>query len=315
MTGSTGFVGSPLMRHLASDGHELRATLRSGSGSPPPVAAQPVVVGDMSGETDWDGAVKGIDAVVHLAARAHVMRDPAPDPLAAYRRVNVDATLALGRAAASAGVRRFVYISSIKVNGDESSPGLPFRADSPTRPTDPYGISKLEAEQGLHGMCAASGTELVIIRPPLVYGPGVKANFRNLMSLVARGLPLPFGAIDNRRSLVAVDNLADLISRCVTHPLAAGRTFFASDGEDLSTPEIVRRLARAMGLPARLVPVPQGLLVLAGSLVGRSAAVHRLCGSLQVDASEATFTLGWHPPVSVDEGFARVVDDFMRRRG
>jgi nucleoside-diphosphate-sugar epimerase len=312
LTGATGFVGSALCERLLSDGrHAVRVALRRDVDTLP-AASERCVVGDLDGETNWRAAVAGIDVVVHAAARAHVMHDTAVDPLAEFRRINVAATLNLARQAAAAGARRFVYLSSIKVNGEATPQGRPFRADDTPHPVDPYGISKHEAEQALQGVAAASGVQVVVIRPPLVYGPGVKANFRALMRAVARGIPLPFGAIDNRRSMVALDNLVDFISTCVEHPAAAGRTLLVSDGIDLSTPDIVRRVARAMQRPARLLPVPPGLLAAFGALVGRRAAIQRLCGSLQVDIAASRSSLGWNPPLDVDAGIGRAVEHFLR---
>ena len=253
------------------------------------------------------------------------MRDEVADPLAEYRRVNVDATLNLARCAASSGVRRFVYLSSIKVNGERTYPAhlgprppeaflrFPegerelFRADDVPAPEDAYGISKLEAEQGLFALGRETGMEVVIIRPPLVYGPGVKGNLASLIRVVAKGLPLPLGAIHNRRSLVGLDNLVDLIVTCVNHPAAANQVFLAGDGQDLSTTELLRSIARAMGKPSRLIPVPAGMLMLGATLLGKKAMAQRLLGSLQADISKARTVLGWEPPVSVEEGIGRMV--------
>lgn len=312
ITGATGFVGSALRECWARDGrHHVRAALRRDAAGLPSTLERRVV-GDIDGKTDWRAAVEGIDVIVHAAARAHVMHDTVSDPLAEFRRVNVDATLNLARQAAAGGVRRFVYLSSIKVNGEATPKGQPFRADDPANPVDAYGISKHEAEQALRGIASTTAMELVVIRPPLVYGPGVKANFRALMRAVARGIPLPFGAIDNRRSMVALDNLVDFIGVCAEHPAAAGRTLLVSDGVDLSTPEIVRGLARAMSRPARLVAVPPFALEAAAALLGRRAAVRRLCGSLQVDIAASRTLLGWNPPLTVDAGFARAAEPFMQ---
>lgn len=235
------------------------------------------------------------------------MNDTAADPLAAFRQVNVEGTLNLARQAAAAGVKRFVFISSVKVHGEYTLPGQAFtEADAPN-PQDAYGISKHEAEQGLRQLAANSGMEVVIIRPPLVYGPGVKANFASLMRAAQRGWPLPLGAVDNRRSLVALDNLVDFIVTCVNHPQAANQTFLVSDGHDLSTAELVRGMARAAGVSARLVPVPVWALQAAAVLVNKRESVQRLCSSLQVDISKARTLLGWMPPISVDEGLRRAL--------
>ena len=254
-------------------------------------------------------ALNGYSAIVHTAARAHVMHESGSEPLAEYRRVNTDITLSLAKAAVSAGVRRFIFISSIKVHGEGSVLDFPYRTSDVPMPIDPYGISKLEAEQGLMKLAVETGLEVVIIRPPLIYGPGVKGNFASLIKLMRKGLPLPLGAIHNKRSLVGIDNLVDLIIRCIDHPAAANQVFLAGDGEDLSTTELLRGVAEAMGRPARLIPVPAGLLNLGATLLGKRAVAQRLLGSLQVDISNTRELLGWEPPVSVKEGLRRCVRD------
>lgn len=265
-------------------------------------------VGDIGPATDWTTVLNGVDCVVHLAARAHVMDDSAPEPLAAYREVNVAGTRRLAEQAAAAGVRRLVMVSSIKVNGERTAPGAPFLFSDPPAPEDAYGLSKWEAEQALWLVAAETGLEVVVVRPPLVYGPGARGNFQRLLRWVARGLPLPLGAVENRRSLVALDNLVDLLRVCIDHPAATGQTFLVSDGEDLSTPELIRRLAAAMGRKPRLLPVPPALLRLGGWLLGRSGEVARLLGSLQVDIAHTREILGWTPPISVQEGLRRTVE-------
>ena len=260
------------------------------------------MVGEINVATDWGSALRDVNVIVHLAARVHVMHDTATDPLTAFRTVNVNGTLNLARQAAAAGVKLFVFISSVKVNGESTQPRRAFtEADAP-KPQDAYGQSKHEAEQGLRQLSADTGMEVVIIRPPLVYGPGVKANFAALMHAVQRGWPLPLGAVHNQRSLVALDNLVDFIVTCITHPQAANQTFLVSDGQDLSTTELVRGMAQAAGVPARLLPVPVWALLAGASLLGKGDAVQRLCGNLQVDMSQARSLLGWLPPVSVEEG-------------
>jgi nucleoside-diphosphate-sugar epimerase len=282
-----------------------------------------VTVGDLSAQTDWSSALVGVDAVVHTAARVHVMQDAATDPLAEYRRVNVQGTLHLARQAAAAGVKRFVFLSSVKVNGEATSAPLPrgareqergpFSADDVPAPQDPYGISKMEAEQGLREIAAQTGMAVVIIRPPLVYGPGVKANFAAMMRWLARGVPLPLGAVThNRRSLVALDNLVDLIVTCITHPAAANQTFLVSDGEDLSTTDLLRRMGQALGQPARLLPVPPALLKLGAALLGKPELAQRLCGSLQVDIAKTRALLGWAPPISVNMGLKKAAEEYAR---
>lgn len=311
VTGATGFVGSALCTRLASEARPLvQAVRHSKSGS-----ISEAVVGDIGPDTDWHAALTGCEAVVHLAARVHVMRDMAATPLTEFRRINVGGTLALAHQAANAGVRRFVMVSSAKVNGESTLPGQPFTAHDAPAPQDAYAISKHEAEQGLRSLAAQNGMEVVIVRPPLVYGPGVKANFAAMMRWLSRGIPLPLGSITrNRRSLVGIDNLVDLIVTCLDHPSAAGYTFLASDGEDLSTTELLCRLGAALGLPTRLVPVPESWLSLGAHLVGRPEIYKRLCGSLQLDIAFTREQLDWKPPVSVDEGLRRAARETGTRR-
>jgi len=242
------------------------------------------------------------------------MHEQAADPYVEFRRVNVEGTLQLARQAAVAGVRRFVFISSIKVNGEDTTQGIPFSPDGAREPKDAYGTSKCEAEQGLQALAAETDMEVVIIRPVLVYGPGVKANFLSMMRWLSRGIPLPFGAIHNKRSLVALDNLVDLIVTCIDHPAAANQVFLVSDGEDLSTTDLLRRMASALGKPARLLPVPAWLLEFGARLLGKQDLAQRLCGSLQVDISKTRELLGWTPPVSVDEGLRKTAQYFLEHR-
>lgn len=307
VTGANGFVGKALATRLGHVGWAITRAMRN------PVAQDGVIaVGDINDCTDWTAALSACSAVVHLAARVHVMRDEVSDPLAAFRAVNVDGTLNLARQAAQAGVSRFVFLSSIKVNGEGREE--PYRETDAPDPQDPYAISKWEAEQGLHAIAAATGMEVVILRPPLVYGPGVKANFQRLLGAVDKGWPLPLGAVENRRSLLYLGNLVDAIQLCLAHPVAAGQTYLLSDGEDVSSPELVRRLARAMGHPDRLLPVPPAWLRLAGGLVGRRAVVDRLLGSLVVDSSRIRRELGWSPPFRLDAGLAETAQHYLRSR-
>jgi nucleoside-diphosphate-sugar epimerase len=311
VTGANGFVGSALVRELLRRGVPVNAAVRSGVESDP--RANVVRVGDLGTGTDWGRALAGCDAVVHCAARVHVMADDATDPLAAYRHANTEGTVALANQAAAAGVRRFVFLSSIKVNGEATRPGAAFTERAAPAPRDPYGISKLEAERRLAEMARSNGMELVILRIPLVYGPGVKANFRDMVRWLERGVPLPFGAITrNRRSLLALDNLVDLILLSLVHPAAPGQVFLASDGEDLSTADLLRRTAAALGVGARLIPVPTAILAAGAALLGRRDLWQRLGGSLQVDSSHARRLLGWAPPLAVDEGLRRVVAPLKR---
>ena len=310
LTGASGFVGSAVLRRLLADGEHVIAAVRRGSGA----LSSPVrTVAFESFEDDnaWEGALTECDVVVHSAARVHVMNDTEVDPLAAFRRVNVEGTLALARQAIAAGVKRFVFISSIKVNGEETQPGKPYTADDLPQPQDPYGVSKMEAEVGLQKLAQQSGLEVVIIRPVLVYGPGVKANFLNMMRWLDRGMPLPFGAIDNRRSLVALENLVDLVVTCIDHPAAANQTFLVSDGEDLSPTALLRRMAQALGKSARLLPVPAWMLTAGAKALGKGGLSRRLCGSLQVDTGKTRDLLDWHPPVKVDAALLAVARHYQ----
>lgn len=301
--GANGFVGTALHARLRLEQLPVLAVSRS----PAPGCT---AIGSMDAATDWSPILRGVDSIVHLAARVHVMHDVENNPLAAFRAANVESTINLARQAAQNGVRRFVFISSIKVNGETSGTN-PFTTEDRPAPVDPYGISKREAEDALLRVAAETRMEVVVIRPPLVYGPGVKANFQAMMRWLKRGLPLPLGAIDNRRTLVGLDNLVDLIATCIEHSAAANQVFLAGDGEDISTSDLLRRLAVALSVPARLLPVPASLLEFAAAMVGKRAVARRLCGNLQVDISKARNILGWYPPVSVDEGLRRTAADFM----
>lgn len=300
VTGASGFVGHHLCSRLLADGWKVRVFLRDRAVAAFPSAVDIVRGGSLGAVVSRPEALAGVHTVVHLAARVHVMNDPAADPLALFRKANVDLTRQVANASALAGVKRLVYVSTVKVNGEEA--GEPYREDSPPSPTDPYGVSKWEAEQCLRQIERETGLEVVIIRPPLVYGPGVKANFLAMMNAVRRGIPLPFALIANKRSLIYVGNLVDALATCTTHPAAAGKTYLVSDGRDVSTPELVRLTAKALGVPERLVPLPVALLRLAACLAGRTAFVNRLLGSLTVDISAIRSDLGWNPPFTVDEG-------------
>ena len=307
VTGSSGFIGKKSVESLAADPSLQIVAASRGKYSCFLAKVRNKEYVELSADADWGDALTAVEVVIHLAARVHVMHDTEVDPLVAFRAVNVDGTLGLACQAAVAGVKRFVFVSSVKVNGESTSPGRAFtEADAPN-PQDAYGLSKHEAEQGLRQLSAETGMEVVIIRPPLVYGPGVKANFAALMRAVQRGWPLPLGAVHNQRSLVALDNLVDFIITCITHPQAANQTFLVSDGQDLSTTELVRGMAQAAGVPARLLPVPVWALQAGASLLGKGDAVQRLCGNLQVDMSKARSLLGWVPPVSVEESLRRAM--------
>jgi len=371
ITGANGFIGKALCKRMLADGYQVRGAVRGQektevgclrsdvgkeqksevrdqkNGKRRTEVGERVMVGDIGQETDWSEALDGIDTVVHLAARVHVMRESAADPLAAFRLVNVAGTERLAWQAAEAGVKRLVYLSSVKVNGErtgdrgqrsevrgqekaevgsQKSEVRGRRSEVRGRecelkevfsekdvpcPQDPYAVSKWEAEQILAEISSATGMEIVIIRPPLVYGPNVRANFLRLLRWVNKGVPLPLGMVNNRRSLVSLDNLLDFLITCIEHPAAAGETFLVSDGEDLSTPALIRRIALSMNIPARLIPVPVCLLRLGGSLLGKKSEVDRLCGSLQVDIGKAKGVLGWKPPLSVDEGLGETVEVYL----
>lgn len=305
VTGASGFVGRELCAQLAERGFTVRAALRVPRPGPAPWAEE-ARVGEIDGGTRWGDALRGVDAVVHLAARVHHMGAAEQAHMGEYRRVNVHGTEALARQAADAGVKRLVFASSVKVNG-EATHGTPFRPDDPPRPVDAYGISKRDAEDALWRLCGASGLEGVVVRPPLVYGPGVRANFLQLLRVVDRGIPLPLAAVRNVRSMVFVSNLADALIRALEHPAAAGRTYLAADGS-LSTPALVRQLAAGLGRPVRLFPVPPPAMRLAGRLTGTLDAVGRLCASLEVDAGALEAELGWRPRVTAEDGLRRTAE-------
>lgn len=312
VTGASGFVGAALVERLAStEDCQVLALVRR-EGVVLPAAAIPVRVGENYLATE-DLPLAGVDVLIHCAARVHVMSDTSSDPLSDYRKVNVDGTLRLAEQAARAGVRRFIFISSIKVNGEGSRVGKAYKADDLPAPSSPYGISKMEAEQALRLLAQRTGMEVVIIRPVLVYGPGVKANFRSMMAWLNRGVALPLGAIHSQRSLVALDNLVDLIVTCLHHPAAANQTFLVSDGEDMSTTELLTRIGLALGKPARLVPVPAPLLRWCMLLIGRKGFGQRLCGSLQVDIKKTRDLLGWTPPITVAVALRKTAERFQRK--
>ena len=309
VTGANGFVGSALCARLCKEDSLVRGAVRSLSLCPDGVQA--FAIGSLSSNTDWTAALKNVKQVVHLAARVHVMNDKSSDRVTEFCRVNVEGTATLARQAAVAGVKRFIFLSSIKVNGEFTETGQSFTADDMPAPEDPYGVSKYEAEQLLRQIAAGTGMEVVIIRPPLVYGPSVKANFESMMRWLARGVPLPLAEVtDNRRSIVALDNLVDLIVTCLNHPAAANQTFLVSDGEDLSTTQLLKRMGTAMGHPARLFHLPPSLLKLGATVLNKPGMYQRLCGSLQVDITKTIRLLGWTPLVSVDEGLRRAAESF-----
>lgn len=290
---------------------QVRIALRGCAGALP-ANVETARIDGLTVTQSWAAALQGVEVIIHAAARVHVMDEQSADPLAEFRAVNVEATRHLAQESVAAGVKRFVFVSSIKVNGEETVPGHPFTADALPQPQDPYGQSKLEAEQVLFAIARQTGLEVVVVRPPLVYGPGVRANFASLMGALRRRLPLPFAAIDNRRSLVARDNLVDLLLVCARHPAAPGQVFLVSDGEDLSTAQLCRGLSEALGVRPRLLPVPPGVLRLLGQVTGRSQQIQRLLGSLQVDISETRRRLGWVPPVSAERALREAAQWFGR---
>lgn len=312
VTGATGFVGRHLCARLLAEGWTVRGTLLASKplDSLAP-GVEPVVVEPLGEETLWSHALADIEVVIHLAGRVHIMDDPSSDPVREFRLVNTEGTRRLADEAVKAGARRLVFISSIKVNGEESD--TPYTESSPTQPTDPYGISKWEAEQALRRIEAESGLEVVVIRPTLVYGPGVKGNFINLLKVVKRGIPLPLASVGNKRSLIYVGNLADALTICASHSAAAGKTYLVSDGTDVSTPELIRRTASALGVPARLLPFPAWLMRLGGRLSGKAALVRRLFDSLTVDGSKIRRELGWTPPFTMEQGFAETAKWFLSK--
>jgi nucleoside-diphosphate-sugar epimerase len=314
ITGASGFVGAAVAARLVQLGcPTTRAAVRRAYTQLPP-GVEGCVVTTLAADTDWTSALAGIDSVVHAAARVHVMRESATDPLAAFRRVNVEGTLNLARQAAQAGVRRFVFISSIKVNGEVTEPGRPFHADDEPAPQDDYGVSKLEAEVGLRALAEATGMEVVIIRPVLVYGPGVRANFQALLRLVNNGVPLPFGKTANRRSLVALDNLADLVCTCLEHPAAANQTFLVSDGEAVSTAGLVRAMATALGKKPRLLDVPLPWMSRVAQALGQGAVTQRLFDSLEVDIDKNRQLLGWQPSTRMADALAATARPYVEAR-
>ncbi len=311
VTGATGFVGSALITRLLRENVRLTAAvLDEEDARRLPTEVERVIVQPLSELSDYSKALQHVDIVIHLAARVHIMQDSAVDPLQEFRRVNLHGTERLARQAAQAGVKRFVFISTIKVHGEETT--APYREDSPLTPLDPYGISKAEAETMLRHIAAETGLDVVIVRPPLAYGPGVKANFLSLLKFVNTGIPMPLASINNRRSMIYVGNLVDALTTCAVHPTASGQTYLISDGEDISTLKLIRRVAAALERPVRLLPFPPSLLRLAGRLVGKSAEVNRLLGSLTVDTSKIRRELDWKPPYTMEQGLKETVEWFTK---
>lgn len=301
VTGSNGFVGHALCGALLQYGHDVRGAVRRSDVILDPGISR-VVVGEIDHQTDWSEALKSVDVIIHLAARVHVMKENSPDALSEFRRANVTGTERLARSAAACGVKRLVFVSSIKVNGEETLGGQRYSELDVPLPKDPYGISKWEAEQALHRVAQETGLEVVIVRPPLVYGAGVKGNFAQMLKVLAMGIPLPLASVRNMRSLVYIGNFVDALVRCATHQAATGKTYLVSDGEDISTPDLLRQLGVAMGHPAHLFLFPKNLIKLAGRLIGRSEQIDRLLGSLQVDSSKIRRELDWRPPYTRQHG-------------
>ncbi|MFW8590314.1 UDP-glucose 4-epimerase family protein [Glaciecola sp. 2405UD65-10] len=307
LTGATGFVGGALFDALKN-----KSVRCLGRQNPSKTTKSSFYQSEINADTDFAVALQDTNVLIHCAARVHIMDDSATDPLEAFREVNTYGTLNLAQQAANAGLKRFIFLSSVKVNGESTKPDLPFRPDDQFIPTDPYGLSKYEAEVGLREIAAKTGMEVVIIRPPLVYGPGVKANFASMMKWVNRGLPVPLGGIkSNKRSLVSVDNLVDLIVTCIDHPNAANQTFMVSDDDDVSTSQLLANIATALGVPNRLLPIPGTWFTLTAKLMGKTTIAQRLCGSLQVDISKTKEMLNWQPPCSSAESMNKTADAFL----
>lgn len=308
VTGSTGFVGSRVVELSEEREWDVVPVVRKAS----QIQLNSFIASSIDTSTDWSGSFEGVECVVHCAARVHQMNETEQDALIAYRDINTLGTLNLAKQAADAGVKRFVFVSSIKVNGEFSEPDFPFEPNLNNTPQDPYGLSKYEAEVELAKLSKEIGLEVVIIRPPLVYGPGVKANFLSMMRLIDKGIPLPFGAIKNQRSLVYLDNLSNLILTCCEHPLAPGYTFLASDDHDVSTTQLMRTIALSMGKSPRLIPVPMSWIQAGASALKKKHIAERVCGNLQVDIGLTKEILGWKPPVSFEQGIKRTVEAYFK---
>lgn len=315
VTGTNGFVGLPLSQHLLTAGHQVVGTARYHD---PLIVANSKIdlkaIGDIDKFTDWQDCLSGVECVVHLANRAHVMDEQSNNPLAMYRKVNTEGTLNLARQAVASGIKRFIFISSIKVNGELTLPGEALTPNDQNIPIDSYGLSKYEAELGLNLLAEQTGLELVVIRPPLIYGPGVRANFLKMMQWVERGIPLPLGSIQNQRSMLGIDNLIDFIDLCLTHPDAIGQTFLVSDDHDISTTELLKAIASGMHRPLRLLSIPQCFIEKLLILLGQRHISERLCGSLQLDISLAKKRLSWRPPHTFKDQLSKTVLDYLSRR-
>lgn len=308
VTGANGFVGRPLCHKLHADGYAVLQIIRSG-----PIGEQ-IAIGDIGADHDWSNILKGVDCVIHLAARVHMMKENSQDPIEEYRRVNVNGTLNLARHAALAGVKRFVYVSSVKVFGEKTNPGCCFSADDIPNPSDPYAISKYEAERGLFGIARDSDLEVVVVRPPLIYGPGVKANFYNLIRLVDKGIPLPLGGINNRRSMVSISNLIDFICACCFSKDGKGQVFCVSDGRDVSTSELIGLIARSLRKKVFLLNSKLMMIEFLLRVFGKESVGERVFGSLQVDIQKNKTVLGWAPIKSIEESIQETIDDYLKNK-
>ncbi len=313
VTGANGFVGRALCAELVERKYSVRGVVRDLS-KRDENGCEVVKVTGIDAATKWTVAMKGVDTIIHLAARVHVMCDTVADPLVEFRRVNTAGTEHLARCAAASGVKRLLYVSSIKVNGESTHGDKKFTETDSPNPQDPYGVSKWEAEQALHRVADETGLEVVILRPPLVYGPSVKGNFAQMLAIVAKRIPLPFASINNHRDLLYVGNLADALITCATHPAAAGQTYLVCDGEDISTPDLLRQLGHGMGVSSRLFPCPPALLYFAGKLAGKSQQLERLLGSLQVDGDKIRRDLNWVPPYSLRQGLQATAEWYRTAR-
>ena len=312
-TGANGFVGQPLCTELLRQGHSVRAAVRAANTLAK--NAEVAAIGAIDGATNWIDTLRSVDVVIHLAARVHVMKDASADPLAEFLKVNLHGTVNLAQQAARAGVRRLVFVSSIKVNGEQTGETAPFTESDKPNPQDPYAISKWQAEQALQRIARETGLEVVIVRPPLVYGPGVKGNFISLVSAIDKGLPLPLKGANNTRSLVYVGNLVDALITCATHPAATGQTYLVSDGEDISTALLAEKIASALGRSNRSFYLPPALLRAAASLVGRSEQIDRLFGSLRVSNEKICGELSWSPPYTLNQGLRATADWYRSVQG
>lgn len=308
VTGATGFIGQQVIHDIRGTNHiQVRLAIRASSVAKVDSNEETIVIPDINGTTNWTDALKNCDVIIHTAARVHVIREYAANPLEQFREVNVEGTINLARQAAQHGVKRFIFVSSIKVNGEETGVNHPFCAEDKPAPEDPYGISKYEAEQGLLELSKKTPMEIVIIRPTMVYGSGVKGNFPRMMNCLNWGLPLPLKSIQNKRSFVSVYNLSSLIIKCIDHPNAANQIFLVSDNEDLSTAELLRKTANAMNKPVHLIPLPYWILNIVATLLGQQTTIRRLCHSLQVDIRKTMALLDWKPEMTVDEGLYKTI--------